>query len=759
MNKAVTDGIDLMPPAFSRGLSVWSSQDGLSGQATYDGAPNAALVAGDADFGDCLEIFKISSVQKLRYTGLTSITPGCYLRISARVKLVGGNRPSVRIAAYAQNAGGAAVSVPTTGEAVFLETYGEVYEVSAIVGQGARGGVDLVWSQAAVAAHFGLDLIGDNNCSVRIESIEIEDATSVFLRTLMDWVDVRDYGAIGDGVTDDTDAFYAADAASAGRDLLVPEGTFYIGSELTLDARVRFTGKFATNSPGRISLTHNYDFDTYMDAFQDEQVALERAIGALYAFTDHDSLDLCGRQIKLTRPVDVHAAVGDRDTFGNRRAIRNGHLEAASSSDWNDATATSTASYSSAAPLELSNVVNVAQIERGSLIEGTGVGREVYVREVDIPNAKLILSQPLYAAAASQSYSFTRFRYMLDYSGFTSINRQCLMQIEFLGNRRASAVMLAQSGTAWHIHDCWFVRPKDRGITSIGEGCNGISIESNEFLSPDSDQDVGQRTSIAINTNKNDMKIRNNRVVQFLHFAVVAGGGHLFIGNHWWQGDNAGEGAARSAGVVLTNKNVKTVFTGNYCDNAFIELTDEHSADIANDNPYGNLTITGNIFTCSSVLKSFTYIRIAPIGANRYLDGITVSDNAFKTIGNDVITRVDDVDQDRGSLDATRTRAITFTGNVYDSVLIRTENPAAVPYTKFGLSTNWTVSTAGRLPFGLRALRVDGVTPTHTITSGWDGRLPRVAVQQGSALDAIGLTWPDAVGGGVIVHTRCDLAS
>jgi len=152
MNKAVTGGIDLMPPAFSRGLSVWSSQDGLSGQATYDGAPNAALVAGDADFGDCLEIFKISSVQKLRYTGLTSITPGCYLRISARVKLVGGNRPSVRIAAYAQNAGGAAVSVPTTGEAVFLETYGEVYEVSAIVGQGARGGVDLVWSQAAVAA-------------------------------------------------------------------------------------------------------------------------------------------------------------------------------------------------------------------------------------------------------------------------------------------------------------------------------------------------------------------------------------------------------------------------------------------------------------------------------------------------------------------------------------------------------------------------------------------------------------------------------
>lgn len=757
MNKAVTDGIDLMPPAFADGLSVWSSENGLSTEPTYDGASNAALVSADADFGDCLEIFKTASVQPLRWTGTTPMTPGCYLRISARVKLVGGNRPYVRIASYAMDSSGAAVAVDTTGDEVFLETYGEVYEVSAVVGQGARGGVDLIWSQQAVAAHFGLDLTGDNNCSVRIESIQIEDATADFLRTLMDWVDVRDYGAIGDGVTDDTDAFFAADAAAQGRDVVVPEGTYYIGSELTLDARVRFTGQIAHDSPGRIALTHNYNYDTYLDAFQDEQVALERAIGALYAFTDHDSLDLCGRQIRLTRPVDVHAAVGDRDTYGNRRAIRNGHLEAASSSDWDDSTATSSASYDSSEPLELSNVVNVAQIERGSLITGTGVGREVYVREVDIPNAKLVLSQPLYGATASQNYSFTRFRYMLDYSGFTSINRQCLMQIEFLGNRRASAVMLAQSGTAWHIHDCWFVRPKDRGITSIGEGCNGISIESNEFLAPDSDQDVGDRTSIALNTNKNDMKIRNNRIVQFLHFAVVAGGGHIFSCNHWWQGDSAGEGAARSAGVVLTNRNVKTVFTGNYCDNAFIELTDEHNGNVDSDTAYGNLTITGNIFTCSSVPKSFTYIRIAPIGENQYLDGIAIIGNAFKTIGNDVISRFDGVDLDRGTLDGTRTRSITVSGNVFESVQIRTANPVAVPYTKFGTSANWTVSTTGRLPFGLRVLGVDGVAPTQGISSSWDGRLPRVAVQQGSTFEDIALTWPEAVGGSVIIHARCDL--
>ena len=38
---------------------------------------------------------------------------------------------------------------------------------------------------------------------MRIDDIEVEDITSAFNRTMMDWVDVRDFGAVGDGVTDD----------------------------------------------------------------------------------------------------------------------------------------------------------------------------------------------------------------------------------------------------------------------------------------------------------------------------------------------------------------------------------------------------------------------------------------------------------------------------------------------------------------------------------------------------------------------------
>ena len=50
MNKAITDGLVFMPPAFANGLDVWSSGDGVPGDPTYQGSPNAALVPADQDF-------------------------------------------------------------------------------------------------------------------------------------------------------------------------------------------------------------------------------------------------------------------------------------------------------------------------------------------------------------------------------------------------------------------------------------------------------------------------------------------------------------------------------------------------------------------------------------------------------------------------------------------------------------------------------------------------------------------------------------
>ena len=77
MNKAITDGVLLMPPAFANGLDVWSSGDGTPGSDTYENASNAAFVPADQDFGGCLEVQKTSGTTRLRYMGQTPLLPGC----------------------------------------------------------------------------------------------------------------------------------------------------------------------------------------------------------------------------------------------------------------------------------------------------------------------------------------------------------------------------------------------------------------------------------------------------------------------------------------------------------------------------------------------------------------------------------------------------------------------------------------------------------------------------------------------------------
>ena len=192
MNKAVTEGLILMPPPFADGLNVWSSGDGTPGSATYDGAANAAFVPSDPDFEGCLELLKTSSTQKLRWMGQTPILNGCYLRITARIKAVSGALPTARIAGFAADAGNAAVAgVTVVADPVVLTTYGEIVEVSAIIATSNKGGVDLNW--AGVDHGFvGLDLTGPNGGVVRIDDLQIEDVTSFWLRDMLDWVDVRD---------------------------------------------------------------------------------------------------------------------------------------------------------------------------------------------------------------------------------------------------------------------------------------------------------------------------------------------------------------------------------------------------------------------------------------------------------------------------------------------------------------------------------------------------------------------------------------
>ncbi|MEE2862526.1 MAG: glycosyl hydrolase family 28-related protein [Pseudomonadota bacterium] len=761
MNIAITNGLLLMPPAFRSGLDVWSQTDGRSGSPTWAMAGNASLVPADQDFGACLEIVKQQTTTSLRFMGETPMIPGVYLRISARVKAVAGALASVRIAGWAgDGARNPVAGLAETGTTVALRNYGEVVEVSAIVGVGSRRGVDMGWGTRPVFGHFGLDLVGANGGAFRIESIRIDDITAAFVPSLLDWVDVRDFGAVGDGVTNDRDAFLAADAASNGGSVVVPEGNFFISGDLSINSPIRFKGRIITSAATRVSFLSSFDFPTYADAFGDETLGMKKALQALLGYTDHLSLDLCGRRVDLDEPLMIEQLAPTTDAFSNRRVIRNGGIQAKPGPAWTTGQWSSVATYHPNNPLVLTNVANVAQIEVGSRVIGNGVGREVYVNARNIAQGTLTLSQPLYGGAATRTYSFERYRYLFDFSGMRQLDRLNFVDIDFGCEGIASAVMLAPKGEMIQLRDCYVTRPKDRGITSIGRGCQDLLVDHCQFLSNDMDLPAQSRTTIAINVNANDVKIRNNRFVRFAHFMVACGGGHIITGNHWFQGDGSGQGL-RYAGLVLTQPNVQTTVSANYIDNASIEWTNEHSAVptfTGSEFSFGGLTLTGNTFLCSNTVSWFTWITIKPHGSGHFIQGLNVVGNVFKALyGN--VERIDRVDTSIADLDYNGMRNVQFEANTFNGINTYVSNPLMIQYNQNNASANWTLPVIQGLPFQGWAKSVQSVITEAALLTADGTRVdaaPAVSTEVGSTRRQIRLSWAQPLRGRVCIYARMD---
>ncbi|MDC0738877.1 glycosyl hydrolase family 28-related protein [Cognatishimia sp. SS12] len=756
MNKAITDGVVLMPPAFSAALNIWSTSDGTPGSDTYASTGTAAFVPADADFGGCLEMIKTETTQHLRSMSQTPLEPGCYLRVTARVKAVSGALPSVRIAAWAGSSGGTHVSgVTEVGPSRALTTYGEVVEVSAIIGSGNRGGVDMPWGTAATYAHVGLDLTGATGGVVRIDDLVVEDLTSAFLRDMMAMVDVRDFGAVGDGVTDDTAAFVAANAAANGRTILVSDGDYYLASGVILNQRVRFEGTLTMPTDAILDLTKNFDLPTYIDAFGNEQRGFEKAFQSLLNSADHESLDMGGRRITITTPMDMQALVPNRTSYAQRRHIANGQFYVTGTTAWEPDVVTSNATYSSSNARTLTNVVNVANIQVGALVEGNGVGREVYVRSKNDATQEITLSAPLYDAVGTQSYTFTRFKYIMDFSGFDKLQRLSISDVEFQCNNIASAILLAPSGVVFHLRDSWITRPADRGITSHGEGCQGMLVDRCQFLSGEADARAQDRTTVAINTNANDVKLRNNRATQFKHFAVLAGSNNVVIGNHFFQGDDQPAGV-RTAGILLTQPHCSSTLTGNYVDNCSIEWSNEHEAepDFTSGFSFSALSIDDNVFLSGDVASWFSYLVIKPYGTNHFIGGLSVTGNKFRTI-NGPIDRVDRVDTTFAPLDMSKGKNIRVQGNTFHQIETPIYSPLVMEHDQNSAASSWTVDTGGQLPFGGQARVVESVVVTSRLRNGanqtrWGA--PYVELQQGSNGDQLHLNWEEAVRGSVTLR-------
>ena len=759
MNKAITDGVVLMPLPFAAGLGVWSSGDGTPGSDTYAISGSGVFVSADQDFGGCLEVLKDTATSYVRYMGETPVLSGCYLQVRATVKAVAGPLPAVRISGWAGKAGGsAATGLTTVGPSTQLTTYGDVVEITAIIAIADKTGVDMVWDGASYG-HLGIDLTGASGGLVRIDDIVVEDVTSYFARDMMSVVDVRDYGAKGDGTTDDTAAFEAADAAANGRTILVSEGFFELSQDVTLDSKVKFEGTITQPDDKRFILQKGYNFESYLDAFGDEERAFKKAYQALLNFADHESLDLCGRRISLSAPMDMQAADPNRPTFATRRVIRNGQFEAMGASGWDAQSVTSAGTYNTANRTRLTNVTNVANVQIGSLVLGTEVGREVYVTGRSISAQIVYISQPLYDAAGTQTYTFKRFKYLLDFSGYDSLSQFMLDDIEFQCNGKASGVMLAPDCLTFHVRDCFITKPLDRGITSIGTGCQGMMIDRCQFNSNETALDVQDRVSIALNTNANDVKIRDNRSMMFRHFAVLGGATMLLTGNHWFQGDTQQDGV-RMAGVVVTTPNPSASINNNYTDNAILEWTNEHSAEpaLGTQFSFGGMNVTNNMFFASNVATSFKFIVIKPYGPGHFIHGFSVTGNTFRVI-NGYIDRVENVDTTFADLEFSRMRTVDFTANAFHGVTNEVFNPAYLTHTQSTASSTWTLDTEPYLPFEGRARLVDSVVASGTLRNSGNSAIyvtPSVATSQGSNSRQVKLGWGSAVKGAVRYIVRMD---
>lgn len=758
MNKAITQGLVLMPPAFSAGLNFWSREDGRPGQGSYLGQSNAAFVPNDQDFAGCLELQKTSATQKLRSFQQIPIQPGLYLRVTARVKAISGALPSVRIAAWAGSSSGTNVtSADQQGPTVALTQYGQVVSVTAIVGSGNRAGVDMVWGTSPVYGHFGLDLTGASGGVVRIDDIIIEDVTNVFHADMFDWVDVRDYGAVGDGVTDDRNAFDAADSAAAGKTVVVSPGNYFIGNNLTFDNPVKFEGTITMPENRRLSCLRDYNLETYAAAFGSELIGFRKALQALFFFTDHVELDLKGRRVELDAPIDIAALTG-LTFFAERRVITNGQLIAGASPSWATVMMTSNATFVASQPLQLSNVTNIAAVPVGARISGTGVGREVYVRSKNVAANTIELSRPLFLAG-TRTFTFEKFQHMLDFSGFDLNSKFELNSIEFLCNGVASCISLGRSGSVFRITNCTINRPMDKGVTSIGRGCQDLHIDDCQFISNEQSLLVQDRKTMVFNVNANDIKIRNNRSSRFGTFGVCAGTGGIFMGNHFFGGDDS-ENGVRRAGLILTLPNSATFLTGNYIDNCFVELTNEHdpAPEFSSEFTFGGLTITGNTFIASNCSSSFSFLVITPRGVNHSIAGLAVTGNVFRMFGA-TIDRVERVDTSFASFNRASYRNVVFSNNSFNGVTQSTASPVMIEHSQNTESNTWVVGAAGFLPFGGRARNVTGIVAEGAITNSSGAAqyvMPYVLTEQSTNGQSVHIKWPNAVKGRAQVTIRCD---
>jgi hypothetical protein len=161
---------------------------------------------------------------------------------------------------------------------------------------------------------------------------------------MIDVVDIRDYGAIGDG-------FHRRCRRPGSRRRrrrraqacwCPKRHRTASGARSAIAAPVRFHGTLSRcPTTPCCCCRRSFDLaDLCRGLRRRRALAFRKALQALFNFTDHESLDMGGRRVQVNGPIDVAAAVANKATFETRRVLRNGQLDAQESAAWDPAVVT-----------------------------------------------------------------------------------------------------------------------------------------------------------------------------------------------------------------------------------------------------------------------------------------------------------------------------------------------------------------------------------------------------------------------------------
>lgn len=145
-------------------------------------------------------------------------------------------------------------------------------------------------------------------------------------------INVRDFGAVGDGVTDDTSAMQAAFDRASGKTVLIPSGTYLVSADLQVKSKSTIRGDgygSLLKLKGAALVVSGLIQGGHVDywSLRDFQVTRSGAVGPAIRLTGDDAVGGNKGAIRgYTENVYVSGSTGDCIEFSNAYLITNTNL-------------------------------------------------------------------------------------------------------------------------------------------------------------------------------------------------------------------------------------------------------------------------------------------------------------------------------------------------------------------------------------------------------------------------------------------------